>query len=227
MLKSYVIRAGHFTEAQKKAYELLSEKFIVPFKEENSESINTIFENANNVTLEIGFGMGIATAEIAQANPEKNYLGIEVHRPGIGRLLWEIEKRSLSNIRIIEYDAVPVAEKMIPKDSLEAIHLFFPDPWPKKRHRKRRLVQRPFTETLAKCLKPGGYLYMVTDWEDYAIHALEELGVSPALCNAYRDFAPPQDWRPVTSFEKKGLAKNHCIRELFFVKKEKGNGDRG
>jgi len=218
MLKSYVLRTGRFTDAQKKAYDALAEKFCIPFFE-NKIDFSEVFGSAENITLEIGFGMGIATAEIAQANPQKNYLGIEVHKPGIGRLLWEIEKRALSNIRIIEHDAAVVAEKMIPLSSLEAIHLFFPDPWPKKRHRKRRLIQRPFTETLANCLKPGGYLYMVTDWEDYAVFALEELSACIALRNAFEGFASPQSWRPVTKFEKKGLAKKHEIRELYFVKR--------
>jgi tRNA (guanine-N7-)-methyltransferase len=219
MLKSYVIRSGHFTDAQKKAYTSLAEKFVIPFMEEKLD-YKKVFANSGNVTLEIGFGMGVTTAEIAQTNPDKNYIGMEVHRPGIGRLLWEIEKRSLSNIRIIEYDAVFAVEKMIPQDSLEAIHIFFPDPWPKKKHRKRRLVQRPFTEILANRLKPGGYLYMVTDWEDYALHALEELTATVALKNAYETFAPPQKWRPLTKFEQKGLTKEHVIREIYFTKRD-------
>jgi len=217
MLKSYVIRSGHFTDAQKKAYASLAEDYVIPFTEEKID-YKKIFPNNGNITLEIGFGMGVTTAEIAQANPDKNYIGMEVHRPGIGRLLWEIEKRSLSNIRIIEYDAIFAVDKMIPQDSLEAIHIFFPDPWPKKRHRKRRLVRRPFTETLANRLKPDGYLYMVTDWEDYALHALEELNATANLKNAYESFAPPQNWRPVTKFEQKGLTKDHVIREIYFTK---------
>ncbi|MCL2264466.1 MAG: tRNA (guanosine(46)-N7)-methyltransferase TrmB [Treponema sp.] len=219
MLKSYVKRTGHFTDSQKKAYESLSEKYLVPFREEPINFCD-LFKN-ENVTLEIGFGSGFATAEIAQTNPDKNYLGIEVHRPGIGRLLWEIGKRSLSNIKIIEYDASAVVEKMIPPDSLDAVHVFFPDPWPKKRHNKRRLIQRPFTQLLADTLKPEGYLYMVTDWEDYAAFALEELTASAGLRNSFNGFAEPQQWRPKTSFEKKGLAKNHVIKELFFVKTNK------
>jgi len=218
MLKSFVIRQGHFTDAQKKAYDLLAENYVIPFSEEKID-FKKIFGNTQNITLEIGFGMGLTTAEIAQVNPDKNYIGIEVHRPGIGKLLWEIEKRSLSNIRIIECDAVYVVEKMIQQNSLSAVHIFFPDPWQKKRHRKRRLVQRPFTEMLANCLMTGGYLYMVTDWEDYANHALEELSATFALKNAYEGFATPQNWRPVTKFEKKGLAKEHIIRELYFVKR--------
>jgi tRNA (guanine-N7-)-methyltransferase len=223
-IKSYVKRLGRFTDAQKKAYDSLAGQFIIPVSQDYL-NLSKIFpaqaqkEDTFSVTMEIGFGAGFATAEIAQANQEKNYLGIEVHRPGIGRLLWEIEKRSLTNIRIIEYDAVHAAQKMIPPGSLEAIHIFFPDPWPKKRHCKRRLVQRPFTETLANCLKSGGYLYMVTDWEDYALHAMEELNASAVLKNEYKDFAPPQTWRPNTRFEQKGLAKEHVIRELIFKRK--------
>jgi tRNA (guanine-N7-)-methyltransferase len=175
-----------------------------------------VFGNGAPVIAEIGFGMGTATAIIAADNPEKNYLGIEVHRPGIGRLLWEIEQRSLSNIRIIEHDAVEVFEKMIPPLSLEGIHLFFPDPWPKTRHHKRRLVQRPFTHTLAARLKPNGYLYMVTDWEDYALSALDELAATNPLVNTCGGFAESREWRPRTSFERKGLAKAHQVRELFF-----------
>jgi tRNA (guanine-N7-)-methyltransferase len=179
-----------------------------------------IFGNDNPVIVEIGFGMGLATALIAGENPAQNYIGIEVHRPGIGRLLWEIGQRSLSNIRIIEHDAAEVFEKMIPPRSLEGIHLFFPDPWPKKRHHKRRLIKRPFTAVLAAGLKPGGYLYMVTDWEDYAAWALAELGATDGLVNVCDGFAPPQNWRPRTAFEKKGLAKNHQVKELFFYKNE-------
>jgi len=221
MLKSFVIRAGRFTAAQRRAYDSLAGQFILPLGQEQEEEqadFENIFGNKNHVTLEIGFGMGIATAEIAQANPGKNYLGIEVHRPGIGRLLWEIEKRSLSNIRIIERDAAQVMEKVIPSGSLEALHIFFPDPWPKKRHHKRRLIQRPFTEILAQKLRPGGYLYMVTDWEDYGNHALAELCATAGLRNAYEGFALPQPWRPQTKFEQKGLKMNLAVKELYFEK---------
>ncbi|MCL2210335.1 MAG: tRNA (guanosine(46)-N7)-methyltransferase TrmB [Treponema sp.] len=214
MNKSYVLRAGRYTTAQKNAYESLYSQYIIPYSHEYLD-LTKIFLN-NKVSMEIGFGMGTATAQIACDNPDMNYIGIEVHRPGIGRLLWEIEKRSLLNIRIIEYDAVIVTEKMIPPESLDAIHIFFPDPWPKKRHKKRRLIQRPFTDTLAKCLKPDGYLYMVTDWEDYALQALDELTLTAGLENAYEGFAPAQSWRPSTKFEKKGIAKEHDIKELYF-----------
>ena len=217
MVKSYVIRKGHFTDAQRKAYESSAGKFIIPYKNEHI-NFHEVFGNSGEVTAEIGFGMGLATALIAESNPEKNYIGIEVHKPGVGRLLWEIEKRLLSNIRIIEHDAADVMTQMIMDNSLQAIHLFFPDPWPKKKHHKRRLVQRPFTEVLAQKLCPGGYLYIVTDWGEYGEFALRELSETKGLKNAYKDFAPPQKWRPETKFEKKGLEKSHEIKELFFVK---------
>ena len=217
-IRSFVLRTGRKTAAQMRAYDSLAEQFVIPF--ENRElDFNGIFGNNNPVTAEIGFGMGGATAVIAANNPEKNYIGIEVHRPGIGKLLWEIERRTLSNIRIIEYDAVLVFERMIPPGSLEGIHLFFPDPWPKKRHHKRRLVKRPFTGTLASRLQSGAYLYMVTDWEDYASWALAELEATGALVNSCSGFSLPQSWRPRTRFEAKGLEKNHEVRELFFEKR--------
>jgi len=215
--KSYARRLGRFTDAQKRAFHKYGEKYLIPFCEEQID-FKKIFDNLNNVTIEIGFGSGIATLEIAKANQDKNYIGIEVHRPGIGRLLQELHNHSLTNVRIIEYDAVLAVSKMIKSGSLEAVHIFFPDPWPKKRHRKRRLVQRPFTETLADCLNKDGYIYMVTDWEDYALHAMEELTLTANLYNEFEGFAPSQGWRPKTRFEEKGIAKQHIIRELMFIK---------
>jgi tRNA (guanine-N7-)-methyltransferase len=216
-IKSFVLRAGRVTAGQKRHYDSLSGQFLVPF---NTNTINyaAVFGNNNPVIVEIGFGMGQATALIAGENSGYNYLGIEVHRPGIGRLMGEIHKCALSNIRIIEHDAADVFASMIPPQSLEGIHLFFPDPWPKKRHHKRRLVQRPFTDTLAASLKPQGYLYMVTDWEDYATWALGALTSTEGLVNNADGFSPPLAWRPRTRFEQKGLEKNHKVRELFFRK---------
>jgi tRNA (guanine-N7-)-methyltransferase len=217
-IKSYVLRSGRMSAAQSRSYEELYHRYCIPFSPAHFD-FRESFGGANPLIVEIGFGMGAATALIARANPEKNYLGLEVHRPGIGRLLWEIERQGLSNIRIIEHDAVEVMERMIPPASVEGIHLFFPDPWPKKRHHKRRLIRRPFTDTLAEKLKPGGYLYMVTDWEDYALWALSELSAAGALENPYGGFAPPRDWRPETKFERKGLDKRHEVRELYFVRR--------
>lgn len=214
---TFVLRAGRMTDAQKKAYETLSARWCVPFNDFPLNYID-VFDNVNPVTIEIGFGMGAATAIIAQNNPEKNYLGLEVHRPGVGRLLNEIEDKNLSNLYIIEHDAIEVLEKMIPDDSVSAFHIFFPDPWPKKKHHKRRLVQRPRTDLLTKKLAPGGYIYMATDWEPYAEFALEELTLTKGLRNKYDGYAPHQEWRPETKFENKGLKADRKICELFFEK---------
>jgi tRNA (guanine-N7-)-methyltransferase len=164
--------------------------------------------------------MGKVTADIAEANSGNNYLGIEVFKAGIGKLLWEIERRSLTNIRIIEHDAAEAIEKMFKPLSVSAFHLFFPDPWPKKRHHKRRLVQMPFVQLLASRLNSGGYIYMASDWENYAEQAMAVFSAVPELFNPNGDsFAENISWRPLTKFEKKGLAKNHVIREIYFIKK--------
>jgi len=205
------------SRAQERSYEA-GGRFLVPYSE-NPVVLQELFGNDSPVTVEIGFGMGKATAEIAAANPEHNYLGIEVFKAGIGKLLWEIEQRGLSNIRIIEHDAVEVMEKMIPPASLFAVHIFFPDPWPKKRHHKRRLIQKPFAELLASRLENGGYIYMISDWENYAEEALAVLSAVPGLSNPHGgSFAPGVSWRPRTKFEQKGLAKNHSIREIYLMK---------
>ncbi|MDR1618890.1 MAG: tRNA (guanosine(46)-N7)-methyltransferase TrmB [Treponema sp.] len=209
------------SDAQRRSLETLSPAFCIPFRHEPPDYA-AIFGNKNPLTVEIGFGMGMATAEIAAANPDKNYLGLEVHRPGVGRLLWEIEGRGLGNIRIIEHDAAEALRTMLGAGQAAAFHIFFPDPWPKKRHHKRRLVTRPFTDLLAEKLAEGGYVYMVTDWEPYALWALAELSATPGLRNAHEGFAPPQAWRPRTRFEEKGLEQNRPVRELYFVKERQG-----
>jgi tRNA (guanine-N7-)-methyltransferase len=203
------------SDAQRRAYETLFPRYGIPFGGGTLDSA-LVFANQNPLVIEIGFGMGAATALIAAANPALNYLGLEVHRPGIGKLLWDIEHRGLRNLRIIEHDAVETLETMIPACSVAGFHIFFPDPWPKKRHHKRRLISRPFTDLLASRLVPGGYLYMVTDWAEYGGWALAELGATKGLINAYDGFAPPQTWRPETRFERKGIEKQHAIRELYF-----------
>ncbi|MDR2134081.1 MAG: tRNA (guanosine(46)-N7)-methyltransferase TrmB [Treponema sp.] len=215
-IKSYVLRGGRVTAAQLRSYRNLAPEYLVPFAPEKTD-FKKIFGNDRPLVVEIGFGMGAATAQIAAENPDRNYLGIEVFRAGIGRLLLEIEKRGLKNIRLVEHDAAGVLDCMIAPASVSAFHIFFPDPWPKKRHHKRRLIKRPFTDSLAQKLLPGGYIYMVTDWEEYGEWALGELSQTPGLSNPYGGFAPPRQWRPKTKFEEKGLAKNHIVRELFFI----------
>ena len=218
-IKTFVLRAGRMTPTQQKDYQELSGRWCIPYSD-GQLNYAQIFNNTNPVTVEIGFGMGKATAIIAADNPDKNYLGLEVHRPGVGKLLGEIRRRNLENIYIVEYDALEVLEKMIPDGSVSGFHIFFPDPWPKKKHHKRRLVQRPNTDLITKKLVPGGYLYMATDWEPYAEFALEQLEQTPGLKNKYQGFAPHQEWRPETRCEEKGLDKNHVIRELFFLRQE-------
>ena len=207
------------SRAQEKFYESPG-KYLIPFSGSITD-FSRYFGNDSPLTVEIGFGMGKATAEIAENNPLNNYLGIEVFRAGIGKLLWEIERRSLDNIRIIEHDAVEVLEKMIAAASVSAFHIFFPDPWPKKRHHKRRLVQKLFAELLVSRLKPGAYLYMVSDWENYADEALALFSAMPELFNPFgENYAQGLSWRPPTKFEKKGLDKNHPIMEIYFVKRQ-------
>ena len=217
-IKTYVIRIGRMTDSQKKNYEKLSPKWCIPYVEEKI-TYETVFGNLNPVTIEVGFGMGTATAEIAAQNPGKNYIGIEVHKPGVGKLLGEIQSRGLKNLRIIEHDAVEVLNNMIADESVEAFHVFFPDPWPKKRHHKRRLIQRPHTALFASKLSPGGYFYMVTDWLEYAQSALVELSATDHLVNKYDGFAEPQNWRPETKFEARGIRDDRSISELYFIKK--------
>ncbi|MDR2072399.1 MAG: tRNA (guanosine(46)-N7)-methyltransferase TrmB [Spirochaetaceae bacterium] len=208
------------SRAQSRAYGEGASPLIVPY-EASPLHFTSIFGNDHPVTVEIGFGMGGATASLARTNPEKNYLGIEVFKAGIGKLLWEIRKQGLSNIRIMEHDAVEVLEHSIPAQSLGALHIFFPDPWPKKRHQKRRLIQGPFAELMASRLRAGAYLYVVSDWEDYAKKTLELLSALPELENPYPGFAEPLEWRPRTKFEKKGLEKNHRVYEIY-LRKRKG-----
>lgn len=216
-IKTFVLRQGRMTEAQQRDYDELSGHWCIPYSPTTLNFID-VFDNTNPVIVEIGFGMGKATAIIAEQNPDKNYLGIEVHTPGVGRLLGEIRSKDLHNLYIIQHDAIEVLETMLPDNSVSAFHVFFPDPWPKKKHHKRRLMQRPRTNLLASKLASGGYIYMATDWEPYAEFALEELTATEGLVNRYEHYAPHQEWRPETRFEQKGLSADRKISELIFEK---------
>ena len=218
-IKTFVLRASRMTDSQKRDYETLSTRWCIPF-EKKPLNFADIFNNSNPVVVEIGFGMGAATAIIAEQNPNINYLGLEVHTPGVGRLLGNIRDKNLQNLLIVEHDAMEVLEYMIPDNSVSGFHVFFPDPWPKKKHHKRRLMQRPRTNLLSQKLYEGGYVYMATDWEPYAEFALEELSLTENLKNKYDDYAPHQTWRPETKFEHKGLLAERKICELFFEKTE-------
>lgn len=179
-----------------------------------------IFQNRNPVIVEIGFGMGRATVELTEKFPAYNFLGIEVHPPGVGKVLDEIHKRQLRNLRVIQADAVEVLERMVPECSVAGFHIFFPDPWPKKKHHKRRLIQAGFVHRLAERLRVGGYIYVVTDWEEYAEQILKVLSNDELLYNPSRGFCNPVEWRPKTSFQRKGEARQHRIREVWVVKKD-------
>lgn len=216
-IKTYVLRTGRMTEAQRRNYAALKATWCLPYVLEQCD-FRAIFGNDAPVTVEIGFGMGTVTAHIAADNPDKNYIGIEVHKPGVGRLLGLIQSRALTNVRIIEHDAVVVLRDMIPDGSLAACHIFFPDPWPKKRHHKRRLIQRAHTALIAQKLAVGGYLYVVTDWREYAEDARSVLEQTAGLVNAYTGFAPRQPWRSETNFERKGIRAGRASCELFFVR---------
>lgn len=216
-VKTYVLRAGRMTVAQEKAYNDLAPVWCIPFENRKLNFID-VFGNTNPIIIEIGFGMGDATILLAKQNPNINYLGLEVHTPGIGKVLSEIKKNDLKNLYIIEHDALEVLEEMIGDNSVNGFHIFFPDPWPKKRHHKRRMVQRPRTNLMAQKLSPGGYLYFVTDWFPYAEFALEELNQTAMLKNKYDGFAEPQSWRMQTKFERKGLKAQRQITEILFEK---------
>ncbi len=216
-IRTFVLRKGRITEAQKKAYTDYAPRWCIPYTVQQL-SFSELFANDHPVIIEIGFGMGVATAEIAAQHPEINYIGIEVFQAGVGKLLNEIEQRGLKNLRIIEHDAIEVLENMIADSSIAGFHIFFPDPWQKKKHHKRRLLRHPRTDLLARKLQDNGYLYMVTDWYDYAEDAFAELSATKGLRSKYEGFAPPQPWRPKTKFEQKGLNKAHLITELMFIR---------
>ena len=214
-IRSYVLRQGRFTDAQRAARERLLPRYGIPFRAEPIDLAST-FARAAPTVLEIGFGMGETTAEIARANPQTNYLGIEVHAPGVGSLLRLIEARGLGNVRIIQHDAVEVVQAIIAPRTLAGIHVFFPDPWPKKRHHKRRLLQPDFARVLASRLEVGGYLHVATDWQAYADWALEVLDEIPELANTAQGFAPRPEHRPLTKFERRGLRLGHAVHDIVF-----------
>jgi len=213
------MRSGHITDSQRNTRDRLLPAWGIPYQTEPID-FKAFFGRDGTQILEIGFGMGETTAEIAQAHPDWNILGAEVYKPGVGALLGRIERMALTNIRIIEHDAVDILTHMIPTDSLDAVHIYFPDPWPKKRHHKRRLIQPWFVELLCKKIKPGGILHMATDWPDYASQMLAVCQASPLLTNsAGQGYAPRPEWRPLTKFESRGLRLGNPVADLLFQKK--------
>ncbi len=214
-IRSFVLRAGRMGSGQQKALDELSPRFLVPFLQAELD-LDAVFQRDADKILEIGFGMGSATAEIAQAHPENDYLGIEVHTPGVGALLKQIGERNLYNLRIVQHDAVEVLQHMIPDSSLAGIHIYFPDPWHKSRHHKRRLIQPAFVSLLSRKLKSGGYLHLATDWENYAQQILGVLTAAEELVNTAQDYAARPEFRPLTKFEQRGLRLGHGVWDLMF-----------
>lgn len=217
-IRSYVLRQGRMSPAQQRAHEQLMPRFGCPYAERVLD-LSALFGRTAPTVLEIGFGMGDTTAEIAAAHPEQNYLGIEVHAPGVGSLLKQVDAHGLLNVRVIQHDAVEVLTHMVPPASLDGVHIFFPDPWPKKRHHKRRLVQPPLIALLASRVKPGGYVHCATDWEEYAQQMLEVLGAEPALLNTAAGFAPRPAYRPLTKFEQRGIRLGHGVWDVIFTRR--------
>jgi len=222
-IRSYVLRAGRTTSGQAKALQTLGPRFVLPYAPVPLDP-EAVFGRRAPLILEIGFGMGDATAHIAQLRPEDDFLGCEVHEPGVGALLKRIGELGLTNLRIIQHDAVEVLTHMLAEGSLDGVHIFFPDPWHKKRHHKRRLIQPPFVALLASRLKPGGYVHCATDWQPYAEQMLQVLGAEPRLRNASTDpslggYAPRPAYRPMTKFEQRGLRLGHGVWDLVFERR--------
>lgn len=217
-IRSFVLRQGRFSPGQQRAYDALMPKFGVAFSPQPLDLAATFGRRAPTV-LEIGFGMGETTARIAAENPGNDYLCVEVHTPGVGALLKRVDEQALTNIRIIQHDAVEVVREMIPEGVLAGIHVFFPDPWPKKRHHKRRLIQGPFIALLASRLAPGGYLHAATDWQEYADHILATLSSEPLLENRHAGFAERPEARPETKFEQRGRRLGHGTWDIVFEKR--------
>jgi tRNA (guanine-N7-)-methyltransferase len=216
-IRSFVTRAGRLSTAQGKAIETLGPRFCIPY-EKAVFNFDQAFARSAPTILEIGFGMGDTTAKIAAGMPDKNFIGVEVHTPGVGSLLKLIGEQGLNNLKIIQHDAVEVITNMIAPNSLAGVHIFFPDPWHKARHNKRRLIQGPFINLLVSRLMPGGYLHCATDWQEYAEQMLQVLGDEPALQNTAQGYAPRPAYRPVTKFENRGLRLGHGVWDLVFTK---------
>jgi tRNA (guanine-N7-)-methyltransferase len=216
-IRSYVLRQGRFSRGQQRAYSELLPRFGVNYGAEPLD-FTALFGRDAPVVVEVGFGMGETTARIAAENPATNYLGLEVHAPGVGSLLKQVEEQSLTNVRIVTHDAVEVLRDMIPANSLAAIHVFFPDPWPKKKHHKRRLIQPAFAELAASRLAIGGHLHVATDWQEYAEQVLAVLSAVPLLSNTAEGFAARPATRPETKFERRGLKLGHGVWDLLFTR---------
>jgi len=217
-IRSYVLRQGRFSPGQQRAYAELLPRFGISYQA-NPVDLDQAFGRHAPVVVEVGSGMGETTARIAAGNPATDYLAIEVHAPGVGSLLKQVEEAGLTNVRVVRHDAVEVLRDMVAPGSLAGIHVFFPDPWPKKRHHKRRLLQPDFVALAASRLAPGGVLHVATDWQEYADHVLAVLSATPGLENTADGFAPRPAARPETKFEKRGIKLGHGVWDVIFKKR--------
>lgn len=216
-IRSYVLRQGRFSRGQQRAYAELLPRLGVPYAAAPLDLAATFGREAPRV-VEVGSGMGETTAAIARENPATDYLAIEVHAPGVGSLLKLLDEGGVTNVRVVQHDAVEVMRDMVPPGSLAGLHVFFPDPWPKKRHHKRRLVQPAFAALAASRLAPGAYLHVATDWQEYAEHVLAVLSQEPLLRNTAEQFAPRPATRPETKFERRGLKLGHGVWDIVFTR---------
>ena len=214
-IRSYVLRAGRVGPGQARALAEIGPQFLLPYQPVELD-LDKLFGRVAPRILEIGFGMGEGLAEIAAAHPENDYLGVEVHTPGVGALLKQLGERGLSNVRVVQHDAFEVLTRMLAPASLNGIHIFFPDPWHKTRHHKRRLIQPPLVRLLTSRLLSGGYIHLATDWENYAEQMLDVLAAEPLLRNTVADYAPRPDTRPLTKFEQRGIRLGHGVWDLLF-----------
>jgi tRNA (guanine-N7-)-methyltransferase len=216
-IRSYVLRQGRFSRGQQRAYEELLPTLGIAYAPVPLD-FRAVFGREAPVVVEVGSGMGETTARIAREHPETDYLAIEVHAPGVGSLLKRLAEESIANVRVIRHDAVEVLREMVPAGSLAGMHVFFPDPWPKKRHHKRRLIQPEFVRLAAERLRPGGYIHVATDWEEYAAHALQVLTLEGLLVNTAENYAPRPATRPQTKFERRGLRLGHGVWDIVFTR---------
>ncbi len=215
-IRSFVLRQGRLTKGQARALETVFPKFGITYKPELLD-LTTQFGRADSKKiLEIGFGMGETTAKIAQTLPQCDFLAAEVHTPGVGALLKLIDELALTNIRVIQHDVVEVLQNMLADGSLDGVHIFFPDPWHKKRHHKRRLIQAEFVKILCSKLKVGGYIHLATDWQEYAEWVLAVLSAEPQLKNTAKDYAEKPAYRPLTKFENRGIKLGHGVWDMVF-----------
>jgi tRNA (guanine-N7-)-methyltransferase len=217
-IRSFVLRTGRISTAQQRCLDTLLPKFGIAYTP-HALDLDAAFGRSAPKIMEIGFGMGEPTAHIAKSHPQNDYFAIEVHTPGVGSLLKQIDEQELSNIRIMQHDAVEIIRDMLPDNALDGVHIFFPDPWHKARHNKRRLIQQPFISQLAKKIKPGGYLHVATDWQDYAEQILAVLSAEPLLENTAEGYAPKPDYRPLTKFENRGIKLGHGVWDIVFGRK--------